>query len=40
MLEIDYEKMDITIRENELFVNRLPLEVTGLIQMPSDTMYL
>ena len=39
LLEIDYEKMDITIRENELLVNRLPLEVTGLIQMPSDTMY-
>jgi hypothetical protein len=39
LLNIDYEKMDITIRENELLVNRLPLEVTGMIQMPSDTMY-
>ncbi len=38
-LGIDYEKMDIAIRENELFVNRLPMEVTGMIQMPGDSMY-
>lgn len=39
VLNVDYEIMDIAIQENELFINRLPLEVTGLIQMPGDTMY-
>ncbi len=39
LLNVDYEKMDITIKENELLVNRLPMEVTGLIQMPSDSTY-
>lgn len=38
-LNVDYEKMDIAIVENELLVNRLPMEVTGLIQMPSDSMF-
>ena len=38
-LDIDYEKMDIAIQENELLVNRLPLEVTGTIQIPSDSMF-
>ena len=39
-LNVDYEKMDISIIENELLVNRLPMEVTGLIQLPSDTAFL
>jgi uncharacterized protein involved in outer membrane biogenesis len=39
LLNVDYDKMDILIKENELLVNRLPLEVTGLIQMPSDSMF-
>ena len=39
VLNIDYDKMDIAIQENELLINRLPLEVNGLIQMPNDTMY-
>jgi uncharacterized protein involved in outer membrane biogenesis len=39
LLNVDYEKMDISIIENELLVNRLPMEVTGLIQMPSDSTY-
>ena len=38
-LNVDYDKMDISIIENELLVNRLPMEVTGLIQMPSDSMF-
>ena len=38
-LNIDYEKMDISIIENELLINRLPIQVTGLIQLPSDTTY-
>jgi len=39
LLNVDYEKMDIRIVENELLINRLPLQVTGLIQMPSDSMF-
>ena len=39
VLNVDYDKMDIEIQENELLINRLPLEVLGLIQMPGDTMF-
>ena len=39
LLNVDYESMDIIIKENELLVNRLPLVVTGSIKVPSDTMY-
>jgi hypothetical protein len=39
VLNVDYDKMDIAIQENELLVNRLPLEVTGLIQIPNDSMF-
>ncbi len=39
LLNVDYEKMDIRIIENELLVNRLPMQITGLIQMPSDSMF-
>jgi uncharacterized protein involved in outer membrane biogenesis len=39
LLNVDYEKMDIRIIENELLVNRLPMQVTGLIQMPSDSIF-
>jgi len=39
VLNMDYDKMDIEIQENELLVNRLPLEVLGLIQMPNDSMF-
>ncbi len=39
LLDMDYDKMDIEIQENELLVNRLPLEVLGLIQMPNDSMF-
>ena len=31
--------MDISIIENELLINRLPMQVTGLIQMPSDSTF-
>ncbi len=37
-LNVDYDVMDIEIQENELLVNRLPLVVLGMIQMPDDTM--
>ncbi len=39
LLNVDYDKMDIFIKENELLVNRLPMEVTGSIQMPSDSAF-
>ena len=39
MLNVDYEKADIQITENELLVNSLPMQVTGLIQMPSDSTF-
>jgi len=39
LLNVDYDKMDILIKENELLVNRLPMEVTGSIQMPSDSAF-
>lgn len=39
LLKVDFDKMDITIIENELLVNRLSMEVTGLIKMPSDSTY-
>ncbi|MCG6186365.1 AsmA family protein [Maribellus maritimus] len=39
LLDIDYENMNIAVQENELLINRLPLEITGSIQMPSDSMF-
>ncbi len=38
-LIVDYEKMDISISENELVLNRLPLEIGGMIQIPNDSMF-
>jgi hypothetical protein len=39
VLNVDYDKMNIEIQENELLVNRLPLEVLGMIQIPNDSMF-
>ncbi|MBT3385264.1 MAG: AsmA family protein [Prolixibacteraceae bacterium] len=39
LLNVDYDKMDISILENELLVNRLPMEITGTIKMPSDSIF-
>ncbi len=39
LLDVNYETMKFSIMENELFVNRLPLEVTGNVEMPSDSMF-
>ncbi|MFW6246042.1 MAG: AsmA family protein, partial [Tangfeifania sp.] len=39
LLNVDYDAMDIEIKENELMINRLPLEVLGVIQMPGDSMF-
>ncbi len=37
VLAVDYETMKIAITENELLVNRLPLQLTGTIEMPTDS---
>jgi len=39
LLNVDYDKMDISIKENELLINRLPMQVTGLIKIPSDSTF-
>lgn len=38
LLDINYETMNIDIIENELLVNRLPLNVIGSVQAPGDTI--
>ncbi len=38
LLNVDYEKLDIKISENELQLNQLPLEVNGGIQIPGDSL--
>ncbi len=35
----DYDKMDFVLGETTLYLNELPLDVSGKIQMPSDSMY-
>ncbi len=39
VLNIDYETMTISIAENELFVNNLALELTGNMEIPSDSTF-
>ncbi len=39
VVNVDYENMKISIVENELLVNRLPLEITGNVEIPSDSMF-
>ncbi len=38
-LEMDYEKMIFSVSENEFFINRLPLEFNGKIEMPGDSIF-
>jgi hypothetical protein len=40
LLDVDFETMKFTITENELLVNRLPLQLSGSIAVPSDTTFL
>ncbi len=40
LLNVDFDRMKYTIAENEFLVNRLPLELSGSIEMPSDTTLL
>ncbi|MDR2911198.1 MAG: AsmA-like C-terminal region-containing protein [Bacteroidales bacterium] len=39
ILDINYEAMDIVFNENELLINRLPLEITGSVHAPSDSVH-
>jgi len=38
LLNADFETMSFTVAENELLVNRLPMQVHGGIMMPSDSV--
>ncbi len=38
-LEMNYEKMVFSINKNEFFINQLPLEFTGKIEMPNDSIF-
>jgi uncharacterized protein involved in outer membrane biogenesis len=38
VLNVDYETMKISIAENQLLVNNLELELTGNMEIPSDSM--
>lgn len=38
-LEADYEKMNFILGQTTLFLNELPLDISGNFQMPSDSIY-
>jgi len=38
MLDVDFESMTFSVGENELLVNRLPMEVSGDIRIPADSV--
>jgi len=38
-LMADYDKMNFVFGESKLFLNELPLDVSGRFEMPSDSMY-
>ncbi len=37
LLDVDFNKMKFTIADNELLLNRLPLQLEGSFEIPSDT---
>jgi hypothetical protein len=39
LLRIDYDKINISVLENELLVNKLPLEIKGDINMPDSIWF-
>jgi len=39
VLNVNYDNMNISIAENELLINKLALELTGNIEIPSDSMF-
>ncbi len=40
LLDVDFDKMKFTIAESEMLVNRLPLQLDGSFEIPSDTTFL
>jgi uncharacterized protein involved in outer membrane biogenesis len=40
LLHVDFDKMKYTIAENELILNRLPLQLSGSVEIPSDTTFI
>ena len=40
MLNADFDKMAFTIAENELLINRFPLELSGIVAMPNDSVQI
>ncbi len=40
LLNADFDKMAFTIAENELLINRLPLELSGIVAMPNDSVQI
>ena len=40
LLDVDFDKMLFTIAENELLINRLPLELSGKVEMPNDSIQM
>ena len=40
LLNADFDKMAFTIAENELLINRLPLELSGNVAMPNDSVQI
>jgi len=38
LLDVNFSEMKFSIAENELLINRLPLELSGSVEIPSDTM--
>ncbi|MEZ5106733.1 MAG: AsmA family protein [Draconibacterium sp.] len=39
MLEVEFEQMKVLIMQNELLLNRLPLELSGSIEYPADSTF-
>lgn len=40
LLDVDFDKMDFRVADSELWINRLPLQLDGNLQMPNDTLRL
>lgn len=39
LLNVDFETMTFTVAENELLINRLPLQLNGDVSMPTDSIF-
>lgn len=40
LLKVDFDKMKFTIEKNEFVLNNLPLELSGSVEIPSDTTFM